>query len=147
MKRLSLRERAIGLLARREHSRLELGRKLARHATEPGEVEVLLDELQRRKLLSDERYAEVRAHSLSSRYGAARIAYELRMKGVADTTVRQIARELKSSELERARIAWAKRFDQLPQNALERGRQMRFLGGRGFSADIIASVLRRSEDT
>ena len=61
----SLRERALRLLARREHSRVELGRKLAAHARPEDDLESLLEDLSRRRLLSDERYAESRAHALS----------------------------------------------------------------------------------
>jgi len=38
----SLRERALGFLARREHSRTELRRKLAPHAESPEELDALL---------------------------------------------------------------------------------------------------------
>ena len=53
----SLQERAVALLARREHSRSELARKLAPHAESREELDRLLDELAARKLLSDGRYA------------------------------------------------------------------------------------------
>ena len=43
---LSLKGRALRLLAGREHSRAELERKLAAHETEPGELARALDELQ-----------------------------------------------------------------------------------------------------
>src|SRR6266704_794424 len=77
----TLRERALRLLARREHSRAELAGKLRRYAAPEEDLEILLDDLSRRKLLSDERYAESRTHALSRKYGAARIAHELRAKG------------------------------------------------------------------
>ena len=65
----SLRERALGFLARREHTRAELRRKLAPQAGSPGELDALLDDLVRRKLLSEERFAEARAHVLSRKFG------------------------------------------------------------------------------
>jgi regulatory protein len=148
-KKLSLRERAIGLLARREHSRAELARKLRAH-TEEGkdgaEVETLLNDLERRKLLSDRRYAEARAHSLSSRYGRARIVHELRRQGIADATIAPISAELKGSELARAQAAWHKRFGRLPQDTTERARQFRFLQARGFPAELIFRLLRLEND-
>src|SRR5258708_19041558 len=78
----SLRERALRLLARREHSRAELARKLREHTRADDDLEALLEDLSRHKLLSDERYAESRAHALSRKFGAARIAHELRAKGL-----------------------------------------------------------------
>ena len=144
-KKLTLRERAIGLLARREHSRAELARKLSAH-TQDGddgaEVETLLNDLERRKLLSDQRYAEARAHTLAPKYGRARIVQELRRQGVADATIRPIAAELKDSELERARETWRKRFGQLPQDSAERAKQYRFLQARGFPPELISRLLR-----
>jgi len=141
-KKLSLRERAVNLLARREHSRTELARKLARHAEEGDDIERLLDELASRKLLSDERYAEARAHTLAQKYGAARIVHELRMQGVDDSVVQRVASEVRASETDRARDAWRKRFGTLPATAQERAKQMRFLASRGFGGETIRAVLR-----
>lgn len=146
MKKLSLRERAVNLLARREHSRSELARKLARHAEEGDDIDALLDDLVARKLLSDERYAEARAHTLARKYGAARIAHDLRAQGVDDEIVRRIAQEARGTEVERAREAWRKRFGRPPESAEERARQMRFLAARGFSGDAVRAVLRGSDD-
>ena len=70
---VELKVRALRHLTRREHSRAELARKLAPHAESPQALEAVLDELAQRKQLSDERYAETRAHSLSRKYGAAKI--------------------------------------------------------------------------
>ncbi|HKO87311.1 MAG TPA: recombination regulator RecX [Burkholderiales bacterium] len=138
----TLRERAIGLLARREHSRAELARKLIAHIVEGDDLSALLDDLERRKLLSDQRYAEARAHSLAPRYGSARIVQELRMQGVADTT--QVAAALRSTEIARARGAWLKRFGKTPQSAEEKAKQYRFLQARGFSSEAIQRVIRES---
>jgi len=137
----TLRERAIAYLAQREHSRAELARKLARHADDPAEIPPLLDELVRRKLLSDDRYAEVRANALARKFGATRIAWELRAKGVDDAAIAQATREVRATELTRAREAWAKRFGRAPRGAAERAKQIRFLQGRGFSFDAIRRVV------
>ena len=146
MKKMTLRERAINLLARREHSRVELARKLTRHAEEGDDIEGLLDDLVRRKLLSDERYAEARSHTLARKYGAARIAHDLRQQGVDDALVQRVTQEVRQSEVERAREAWRKRFGTLPESAQERGRQMRFLLARGFAGEAIRVVLRGRAD-
>ena len=83
----SLRERALRLLARREHARAELARKLSAHSESAEELEALLDDLSARHLLSDERYVEMRVNARSARYGNARLAYELRTQGVSDELV------------------------------------------------------------
>ncbi|MGH8683328.1 MAG: recombination regulator RecX [Burkholderiales bacterium] len=142
----TLRERAIACLAQREHSRAELARKLARHADDPDEIPPLLDELVRRKLLSDDRYAEVRANALARKFGATRIAWELRAKGVDNAAIAEATREVRATELSRAREAWAKRFGRPPGSAAERAKQIRFLQGRGFSFDAIRKVISGVED-
>jgi regulatory protein len=129
------------LLARREHSRQELAHKLAKHAETAAEIETVLDELARRGMLSDARFAEMRTHILSKKYGASRIAQDLRARGVSDELAASAVDGARASEVERARIAWAKRFRAPPANALEKARQMRFLQARGFSFDTIRAVV------
>ncbi len=141
MQQPSLRVRAMQLLARREHSRQELGAKLARHAETPDEIEAVLDELAKRGMLSDARFAEMRTHILSKKYGASRIAQDLRSRGVSDELADKAVDSARASEVERARTAWAKRFRAPPANALEKAKQMRFLQGRGFSFDTIRAVV------
>jgi regulatory protein len=145
-KQPSLRERALRLLARREHSRAELGRKLAAHVLPEDDLEALLDDLSRRKQLSDERYAESRAHALSRKFGAARIAQELRARGVDKGLAEGAAAAARSTEVERARAVWLRKFRKAPESRDERARQMRFLQSRGFSFDAIRAVIRGAEE-
>jgi regulatory protein len=142
----SLREQAVVYLAQREHSRAELARRLARHADHPDEIPPLLDELVRRKLLSDDRYAEARATALGRKFGATRVALELRAKGVDDATVARATQTARTTELARAQAAWAKRFGHPAKDAAERARQSRFLQGRGFSFDTIRRVISGVDD-
>jgi len=145
-KQPSLRSRAIAYLARREHSRAELARRLAPHAADPDEIPALLDELARRKLLSDDRYAEARAHTLARKVGVARIEHELRAQGLDAGTIARATREVRATELDRAREAWRKRFRTPAANALEKAKQMRFLQGRGFSFEVIRRVVQGAEE-
>jgi regulatory protein len=147
MKReFTLRERALRLLARREHSRTELRRKLLPHVSPEDDLEVLLDELSGRKQLSDERYAESRAHALSRRFGAARIAQELRAKGLDKGLAEQAAAAARSTEVERARAVWLRKFRNPAATHEERAKQMRFLQSRGFSFDAIRAVIRAADE-
>ncbi len=142
----SLRERALGFLARREHSRAELRRKLAPHAGSPEELDTLLDDLVRRKHLSEERYVEARAHVLSRKFGAARIERDLRARGVSDGQAAEAAREARTTELGRALEVWRRKFGVPAADLKERARQARFLLSRGFSADVINRILRHEDD-
>jgi regulatory protein len=142
----TLRERAVRLLAGREHSRVELRRKLAAFAENSGELDALLDELVCSRLLSDDRYAEARAHSLSRRYGSMRLAHDLKQQGVSDAARERVVAEARRTDLERAREVWRKRFGEAPRTAQERARQMRFLQNRGFAVEVIHSVLRGEDE-
>ena len=142
----SLRERALRLLARREHSRAELAKKFQVHSRPGDDLEALLDDLSRRKLLSDERYAESRAHALSRKFGAARIAHELRARGLDKDLADEASKTARATELERAREVWRRKFRSAPKTREERARQMRFLQSRGFSFDAIRSVVAGAEE-
>lgn len=145
----SLLSRAIALLARRDHSRAELSRKLSRYVSEgddPAELARVLDELDQKQLLSDERFAAGLARSRAQRFGDARIKHDLRRFGVADETSAAVLATLAGSEIARAHEVWAKRFAALPTSAAERAKQARFLQSRGFSLDSIFRVLRGRAD-
>jgi regulatory protein len=142
----SLRERALGFLARREHSRLELRRKLAPHADSPADLDALLDDLVQRKLLSEERFAEARVHVLARKFGAARIEQDLRSRGVAEEQAASAVKEARAREFERAREVWRRKFGAPPTDLKERGRQARFLLSRGFSTDVVSRILRHEDD-
>jgi regulatory protein len=145
-KQPTLRERALRLLARREHTRAELAAKLRTYASPDEELETLLEDLSRRRFLSDERYAESRAHALSRKYGAARIAHELRAKGLDKGLAEQMAKAARATEVERAREVWRRKFRVAPRTREERAKQMRFLQSRGFSFDAIRAVVGGKDD-
>ena len=145
-KEKSLLARALSHLARREHSRTELGRKLARHAASSAEVDAVLEQLQHQRLLSDERFAGMVARTRGARFGTARVRQELKAHGLDDTLVRATVADLRASELSRARALWTRRFGAPPADAAERLRQMRFLAGRGFAPEVIRKVVCGRED-
>ena len=146
-KEKSLLARALGYLARREHSRAELARKLAPHADSTDQLQRLLDDLEAKKLLSDRRFTEVLARSRGERFGAARVKQELRSRGINDSLAREAVADLAQTEFQRAREVWRRKFDAPPADAAERARQMRFLAQRGFSAEVIRRVVGgRDED-
>ena len=134
------------MLARREYSRLELGRKLAPFAENPEDIPGLLDDFERRGWLSERRVVDQVLASRRRRFGAQRIAHELREKGISDAAIAGAQTQLKESEVETAREVWMKKFGVVPATARDKARQMRFLQGRGFSLDTIRRLLRDIED-
>jgi regulatory protein len=136
-----LKARALRLLMRRDHGRAELVRQLSHHAESPEALELLLDELVRKKLLSEDRVAESRAHTLSRKFGASRIRQDLRARGIADETIERVTLEAKATEVQRATEIWKRKFRERASSQPERAKQMRFLAARGFSHDTIKKVI------
>jgi regulatory protein len=134
-----LTARALRHLVRREHSRAELARKLAPHAESDEAVAALLDSLLSKKQQSDERFAAERARVLSRKYGAAKIRQDLKARGIADEVIEGLSAE---GELERARAIYQKKFPVTSASREESARRARFLQGRGFSYEVIQSLLK-----
>ena len=143
---LSLKGRALRYLAAREHSRAELERKLKPHEETPGQLAQLLDELQAKDFISEARVVESVINRRAGRFGAARIKYELLNKGLGAEAVAGAMDSLKSSELERAREIWRRKFDGPAADAAGRARQMRFLAARGFGGDVIRRVVSQTDE-
>jgi regulatory protein len=140
------RERAIGLLARREHSLLELRHKLRSRDCDESDIDELLGQLEQEGLQSDERFAEAYVYSRRQRgFGPMRIQAELRERGVSDQLIGQFVQFGERHWLEEARQQWQKRFGTKAEDYKERARQARFLQGRGFSSDMIRQVLNQDD--
>ena len=142
---LSLKGRALRYLAAREHSRAELERKLKPHEESPGQLAQVLDDLQAKDFISEARVVESVINRRAARFGASRIKYELLNKGLSAEAVAEAVIQLKSSELERAREVWRKKFGEPAPDAAGRAKQMRFLAARGFGGDIIHRVVSQSD--
>jgi len=138
-----LKVRALRFLTRREHSRAELAGKLAPHAESPQALEAVLDDLAQRKQLSDERYAETRAHWLSRKYGAAKIRQDLKEHGVADAVIERVSAE---GDLEKARAILARKYRAPVTTREEKAKRARFLQSRGFSYEIIRKLLSTGDE-
>jgi len=133
------------LLARREHSREELRRKLVPKLEAGDDLDAVLDELAAKGWLSDARYAEQAIRSKSRRYGPVKLAHELRSKGVGDEAIAaafKAAGHEGDSDLE---AIWKSRFRAAPADDRERARQVRFLQGRGFRLEEILRYMKTLE--
>jgi regulatory protein len=139
---LSLKGRALKYLSAREHSRVELLRKLGPHAESTEQIEAVLDELEQKGLLSAERFAESVIHRKAARYGTARLKAELQQHRLPEGIAQAAVSELKSTELARAQALWQRRFGEPPATPQERARQVRFFTARGFAGDVIRQVLK-----
>jgi regulatory protein len=136
-----LKARALRHLARREHSRLELQRKLAPYAASAELLQGVLGELEGRKLLSDHRFAESRAHVLSRKYGMSRVRQDLKARGVAADIAAQASSAF--DEYEKAKQILRRKYRFPADSREELARRARFLQARGFSYDVISRLILR----
>ncbi len=143
---LSLKARAVSLLSRREHSRIELRRKLGPHAKSDEELESVIEALHREGFFSEERFVNSLARRRSERFGLARIKQELNQHQLSPELVEPVLADLKASEFRRAKAIWSRRFGQIPVDRDERARQVRFLTQRGFSVSLALRVLQNEDD-
>ena len=127
----------------REHSRLELARKLSRHAQEGDDVDALLDWLEGSNFLSQQRFSESLINRRSERYGNNRIVSELQSHGIRGEELGCAKAGLQDDESQRARIVLLKKFAQAATDAVSRAKQMRFLQQRGFSSNAIRSAMSK----
>ena len=140
---------ALGHLARREHSRRELTRKLAARGFPDDVVASALDELERTGALADARFTDsfVRAR-VAKGQGPQRIRAELAQRGIADDEADGVLRAADVDWLATIRAVRAKRFGpELPRDYAERARQARFLQYRGFDAAQIRAALEFDADS
>ena len=140
---LSPRNKAMNLLARREHSQAELRTKLAAREYSPEEIEATVTALVADGLLSDERFAEAYITArMRTGQGPVRIRGELKQRGV-DTEI--IGAHLDDASLEwhsLAREVRSKKFGEGVQTEFkEKAKQMRFLEYRGFTSEQIRVAL------
>lgn len=140
----AVRERALRLLASREHSRLELERKLRAKGHHLAAIARVLDELSATDLVSNQRTAEALAAARSAKgYGPLRLRQELRQRGLEE--------ELIAPLLERDRGDWLdllvrvaeKKFGSAPaSDPKDLARRARFLEYRGFPPELVRRYLR-----
>ncbi|MDO9450715.1 MAG: regulatory protein RecX [Rugosibacter sp.] len=138
----ALRSRAIRLLARREHTRAELARKLAAYGTEE-EINAVITDLQACHLQSDARFAESYVRAQAARLGTLRLRHDMLTKGLDRELVEShLAIADMPDDLARARSLWDRKFATVPADAKEWAHQARFLQARGFASDTIRRLLK-----
>ena len=135
--------RALRWLGVREYTRAELAQRLGAFEETPGQVQGVLDTLEKKGFLSDARAAQSLVHRRQGKLGAARIGQELRAKGVAPELLRDSVERLRATERERAQAVWLQKFGAPASDRVGQMRQMRFLAARGFAADAIRQVVPR----
>jgi len=146
---IACKKQALNLLARREHSRLELERKLAARSFASTLVSTTLDELEQSGALAASRFAESFVRSRAAKgQGPVRIRAELKQRGVDDVQFVDLLRDEEFDWYAIARHVRSKRFGRAaPRDFKERARQARFLQYRGFETGQINAALDLGDDS
>ena len=139
---VAVRRTAMDLLARREHGRVELTRKLRQRGAPDEMIDTALDRLTEEGLLSESRYLEsFVSYRARSGYGPSRIRDELGQRGLQRVDIELALRESGINWQAQLEDVWRRKFSgQLPADARERAKQGRFLAYRGYSMEMIGRL-------
>jgi regulatory protein len=144
-----LNEAAIRLLAMREHSQLELQRKLIQKGFKAQAVDQTLQDLIGQNLLSDERFTEAFVLSRRERgTGPVKIQAELQQRGIDSSLISRYLDFRDPDWLDLAEQVRQKKYGRsLPAEYPVKMQQARFLANRGFSHEQIRRVLDAEFET
>jgi regulatory protein len=140
--------KALGLLARREHSRRELRQKLDHKGYGGDEAVAALDRLGEQHYQDDSRFAEALIRNRSAQgYGPMRLRTELKSHGLSDAHIRGL---LDAADIDWADIAAAqlrRRYGSIgASDPAERARRAQFLLRRGFPAATVRDATHADVD-
>lgn len=136
--------KAVELLARREHSCLELKNKLKQRGAPQELLDELFLQLKINNYQSDERFAASYTRMRTEAgFGPLRIRAELQQRGISSELIAQVLDQDDEIWLLRLRELWQRRFrGKFPQNQQEYGRQVRFFLQRGFIASWVGRIIK-----
>ncbi len=141
---LSPTQRALGLLTRREHSRVELTRKLTSRGVEPDDARLVVDKLAKAGWQDDMRFAELLVRSRANTgYGPVRIRAELATHALSAEVIATALEEFEcdwsgnAGDLLRRRHPAALSGDRAAQR-----KAADFLLRRGFGMDQVMCALQ-----
>lgn len=143
-----IEQKALDLLSMREHSKLELSRKLVKRGFEMEAVNEVLDRLEARKFLSEARFAEsYLAHRAKSGHGPVRIRLELKDRGVSERDIDDALTACEYDFFALAAHVLEKKFGTMPLDGLkERQKAIRFLEYRGFEQAQIRYAVEHEDE-
>jgi regulatory protein len=132
-RRLRAEQIAVRALARREHTRSSLERRLARAGVGDGLRDTVLERAERGGLVDDARFAARRARHLADRgAGDLLVLDDLVRQGVAETTARTAIAGLPAEAARAAAIVERRGLSV---------RTLRYLGSRGFSEESLEPLI------
>jgi len=143
-KQISIRNTAMNLLARREHSAAELLQKLKQRDHDADEIGLVIEQLQADNLQSDARFAESFINQrVNSGRGPVKIRHELRQKGVAEDLTESLLAPFADQWQDLMIEQRIRKFgSDIPTDYAQKMKQARFLQNRGFSPESVMRLFR-----
>lgn len=140
---MAAKETAVNLLARREHSAVELRLKLQQRSFSNDEIESAIADLQQANLQSDERFAEAYIYSRQQKgFGPLRIAAELRERGVSEDIYATQLGANSSAWSDVLRQAYHRKYGATEASDFaDKAKRIRFLQYRGFALEKIHELI------
>jgi len=142
----AIRNTALNIVSRREHSRAELKQKLSRKYPESEFIERCLDWLQELSYLDDQRFAEMFVrHCVAKRRGPNRIKLEMQQKGLAAVLSDEVLQAAEVDWFELAASNLKRRFKQPVVDRKDKSKRYRYLQAQGFVGDQIQFAIAQAE--
>jgi len=142
---VQLKKRALYYLGKRDYSRAELRKKILVYSETleitKDNLELVLDELEKKEWLSDIRFSEQFVLTKKRKFGTRKIAHELKLRGVEELIINRVLKDIKDDEFFLAKQIWEKKFNQIPITINEKAKQIRFMQSRGIEVSIIHKIL------
>ncbi|MEM7054573.1 MAG: regulatory protein RecX [Pseudomonadota bacterium] len=137
-----LRDAALKLLGRRDHSSKELTDKLAQRGFDGQLIEHVLAELSQSGLHSEQRYAESYARQRAMKaYGPLRIQAELAQRGLSREQISEALNALDIDFAEQARSFYLRKYRQPISDYGEKVRRNQAMARRGFTGEHLRGLL------
>ena len=132
-------------MGKRDYSRMELRKKILSYSESleisKTDLELILDELEKKDWLSDDRFSEQFVSTKKRKFGTKKITHELKMRGVDESIITRVIKEIKNDEFFLAKQIWERKFNQIPVTIDEKAKQIRFMQSRGIEPSIIHQIL------
>lgn len=139
--KVDIKAKALYFLSRREYAYRELFIKLQKYTQDLEEIKAVLKDLQNKDWLSEERYISRYLECKSTKYGVAKVKYNLICKTGNYDLVEQIITSSDIDEYQNAYKLWYKKFGEVATDFVSAQKQIRFLYNKGFSLDIIKKIV------
>jgi regulatory protein len=146
--RRSAYDKALALVARREHSRVQLKTKLRQSGYEGDETTAAIDRLGEQQYQDDDRFAGMLLRSrIAQGYGPMRLRMELKTHGLGDAAIRALLDAEEVDWLASAANQLRRRYGGTrAADAAERAKRAQFLLRRGFDGSTVRSVTHADVD-